>query len=367
MQRDMDNIRAKITRMMELAVQALNDALTAVVQGNRPMAYRVILRDQFIDQLEKELDRLCLEFLVRQQPVAAHLRFVYAAIKLNQELERIGDYAESVARQALKLVPPPLPHIVADRVREISKISIPMLQDAVRAFLTQDLELAEQTMQAEITVDNLRTTINKELIHLREGNQLPLEALLALLTIVRRYERVSDQAKNICEEVVYLCTGEYAKHQGVEQFRVLFLDEDNATLSQMAEGVGNALGQTKFVFSSAGTEIKPVNERVVEFLGDKGIDISMQRPKALSQVPHLDSYQVVVVFHPRLKPLLRPFAPKAVVLDWSPVAEEIGPGSQGNFEKVYEYLDLHVRDLVQAILGYSLEPENEHEIEPQTH
>src|SRR2546425_10500922 len=96
--------------MAGLAERSLRSSLQALVERNRQLAYAIILRDQYIDEMEKEIDRLCLEFLVRQQPVALHLRFAYATIKINLELERIGDYAESIARQVLKisaLEPPP--------------------------------------------------------------------------------------------------------------------------------------------------------------------------------------------------------------------------------------------------------------------
>src|SRR5260221_12303441 len=103
LQRDVKLIRRKVLEMSALAVRALKGSLEALVERNRQLAYSVILRDQYIDELEKELDRLCLEFLVRQQPAAGHLRFAYATIKINLELERIGDYAESIARQVLKV------------------------------------------------------------------------------------------------------------------------------------------------------------------------------------------------------------------------------------------------------------------------
>ena len=98
LQRDISLIRSKIAEMSALDQQALKRSLDALINNNRQEAYSVILRDQRIDELEKEIDRLCLEFLVRQQPVAGPLRFAYVTIKINQELERIGDYCESVAR-----------------------------------------------------------------------------------------------------------------------------------------------------------------------------------------------------------------------------------------------------------------------------
>src|SRR6266540_5798420 len=104
LQRDIDRIRGKVTEMAAFGERALRDCLKALQEGNRQLAYTVILRDQKIDELEKEVDQLCLAFLVRQQPVAGPLRFAYATIRINLELERVGDYAESIARQVLKLI-----------------------------------------------------------------------------------------------------------------------------------------------------------------------------------------------------------------------------------------------------------------------
>ena len=103
LQRDIERIHAKLAEMAHLAGRALDGALRAFIECDRQVAYAVILRDRRIDELERELDRLCLEFLVRQQPAAKHLRFVYSTIKINLELERVGDYAESIARQIIKL------------------------------------------------------------------------------------------------------------------------------------------------------------------------------------------------------------------------------------------------------------------------
>jgi phosphate transport system protein len=103
LERDASRIRRKMQEMASLCGMALEGCLKALAERNRQLAYSVIIRDQRIDELEKEIDRLCLEFIVRQQPVAGTLRFVYATIKVNSELERVGDYAESMARQILQL------------------------------------------------------------------------------------------------------------------------------------------------------------------------------------------------------------------------------------------------------------------------
>src|SRR2546425_10493407 len=118
--------------MAGLSEHALIDCMKALEEKNRVLAYSIILRDQRIDELEKEVDRLCLEFLVRQQPVAGPLRFAYGTIRVNLELERVGDYAESIARQSLKLMPQNIP-LPMERLEERANPSIPMLPHAVNA------------------------------------------------------------------------------------------------------------------------------------------------------------------------------------------------------------------------------------------
>lgn len=109
LEQDIQKIRDEVRAMSAIAEQSLRDCARAFVENDRQLAYAVILRDQHIDEKEKAIDQLCLRFLVRQQPAGSHLRLAYSTIKINLELERVGDYAESVARQVVKLdkFPPP--------------------------------------------------------------------------------------------------------------------------------------------------------------------------------------------------------------------------------------------------------------------
>ena len=207
LQQDLELIRQKVIEMGELAEQAILDSIRAAVERDRQLAFAVILRDQFIDEAEKQLDRLCLAFLVKHQPAASLLRFAYATIKVNLELERVGDYAEAIARQALKLtqVEDSLP---SDRLQQVAGLAIPMLHDAVRAFVNQDAELARRTIETDEAVDLLRDKLTEDLTTLYREGSLPFDALNPLVMIARRLERVSDQARNISMETLYLCTGE---------------------------------------------------------------------------------------------------------------------------------------------------------------
>jgi len=285
------------------------------VERNGQLAYAVILQDQYIDELETELDRLCLEFLVRQQPAGAYLRFVYTAIKLNSDLERIGDYAESIARQAL-LVSRLEIHPPYEKFTELANLALHMFHDTVQAFLNHDADLAKRTMAIEERANGLRNEINAELMQLERAGKLPVEALTPLMTIARRFERVTDQAKNICEEVLYMLTGEFVRHPGTEAFRLLFVDSSNAGLSQMAEAISNSLGAAHFVFSSAGIVPQAMDAQTVQFLAGKGVDISRQTAKSLDQVPNLGHYQIVVALSPEGQKAFPPPPTKTVCLTW---------------------------------------------------
>jgi len=121
-------IRNKVAEMGAFTENALKVSLRALAEGNRQLAYSVILRDQYLDERETELNQLCLEFLVRHQPVAGQLRFVFTAIQINKELERIGDYAESIARQVLAVSAlEPQPPCV--RFTELGNLSVGSVAD----------------------------------------------------------------------------------------------------------------------------------------------------------------------------------------------------------------------------------------------
>jgi len=354
LQRGIDLIRGKVIEMGNLAERALQGALQALVERNRQLAYSVILRDQYIDELEKELDRLCLEFLVRQQPVGAHLRFVFAAIKINNELERIGDYAESMARHFLRITAlEPQPDYA--KYVEIANLAIPMLRNAIKSFVEQNSELARATTALEDKVDTIRNDIHSDLVRLREEGKLPLEMLAPLMIIASRFERVADQSCNICEEVLYMCTGEYIKHKGGEVFRVLFVDDGNSCVSQMAEGIASALNEPKFVFSSAGVAPRPLEARAVRFMMDKDINISRQTSKYLNQIPNLDHYQVIIALSKEAHVAFPPPPTKTVSIEWDvddPSKQE-GPldNVRPAYEKTFQFLETHIRDIVEAILG----------------
>ena len=354
MQRDIDRLRGKVSDMATLAADALEAVLRAFAKRDRQLAYTVILRDRRIDELEDEIDRLCLEFIVRQQPVAKHLRFAYIAIKINQHIEHIGDYAESIARQVLKISSIGCEVPIAS-FEKIAALSIPMLHDAVRAFTTEDADLARRIMGIEEEVDGMKAEINAELFQMRQDDQLPLKALTPLMTIARRFERVADHAKSICEEVIYMTTGEHTRHPGGKVWRMVFVDNDNSCISQMAEAIGNSLAHSSFVFASAGLTAGTIDPGLVEFLLGKGIDISRAAAHGVEQVPNVEYAQILVALTKEAKRAF-PAARKAVWLDWTGLVDPAGAGlsaaeKQAAYEAAYQYLHQNISDLCKAVLA----------------
>jgi phosphate transport system protein len=359
LERDIERIRQHVREMSALAERALRDCVEALRDGDRQRAYAVILRDQYIDEKEKEIDRLCLEFLVRQQPVGVHLRLAYATIKINLELERVGDYAESVARQLLRLgeTPPPTP--VRDRIIEMADLAIPMLHDAIDAFVRQDPTLAKGVILVEPAVDALLGRLHGDLLEALRQQTVSPEMLEPLVNIGRRFERVADQARNVCMETLYMCTGEYAKHPGADTFRILFVGEHNACRSQMAEAIAQSLGQPKFIFSSAGVDPQAVDARTLAFMKEKGLDVSRMVPKAINQVPNLDHYQVIVGVAKEAQQAFPRSPRKTVYVDWSVEDPSRVQGSaeeiRAAYESAFQFLSSHVRDLVGAVVGIRIE------------
>ena len=352
LQDDLDEIRQKVVEMGELAETAVRGSIRSVLGRDRQMAYAVILRDSFIDEAEKQLDRLCLRFLVRHQPVAGPLRFAYASIRVNLELERVGDYAEAIAREALRLsrIETPLP---LERLQQIADLAASMLHDAIQSFVRQDATLATQTIETDEAVDLMRDQLAANVTRDYRQGDLPFEALYPMMNVIRRLERVSDQARNIGMETLYLVTGETARHRGSAILHVLFVDERSSCRSLMAEAIGQSLKEPGFEFGSAGLEPVPVERPTVSFMATKGIDVSRMVPRAITDVVNLEHQDVIVLLAPEAKRAFPRRPRKAVLLDW-PVEDPSRvtgsePDVRAAYEKAYAFLSGQIHELVSAV------------------
>ena len=351
-QEDLEEIRLKVVEMGALAEKAVGASIRAVLDRDRRGAFAVILRDRYIDEAEKQLDRLCLRFLVRHQPAASLLRFAYASIKVNLELERVGDYAEAIAHEALRLsaIDAPL-HL--DRLHQIVNLAESMLHDSIQSFVNQDPVLARKIIESDEAVDLLRDKLTTDIMGTFQDGSLPFEALYPLIMVIRRLERVSDQARNISMEALYFSTGEIAKHPRSAALRVLFVDERNSCRSVMAECIGTSLGEPGFVFSSVGIDPQPIEPTTAKFMAKKGFDVSRAVPRALTEIENVEHQDVIVLLAPEVKRAFPRHPRRAVLLEWPIEDPSLVTGSeaqvQAAYEKAYTFIESQIRDLMSAI------------------
>ncbi len=350
MQHEIGRIHASVRQMGRLCETAIRLALRALRDRDRQAAFSAILRDQRIDEMEVEIDRLCLEFLVRQQPAGGPLRMVYGTIRITLELERIGDYAESIARHALKLLGEES-DLPTARYEEMADLTLQMVRDAIEAYLSQDEELAKRTIAAEDAADDMKRRLNRDLVRMFREQRLPFEVLDALMMITRRFERISDQARNICLEVLYMRTGREVRHPQSGRYRVLFVDSGNSCRSLMAEAMGRSLGVDRFTFAAASVDPTPLSPATAAFLAGRGVATDGLLPVSLTQAEDLDSYSVIVALDATARAALPRTLRKAVVMEWMIADPTASPQDPEAHEAAWTDLRRHIEDLVDAILG----------------
>lgn len=209
--RELDTLRKRICFLMALVEDNLALAVQAVQTRNEDMAQQVIRRDAEIDSTEVAVEEECLKLLALYQPVAVDLRFVIAVLKLNNDLERIGDLAVNIAKRAIFLSRLPVVSVPFD-FDTMAKKSAQMLRKSLDALLEGDASMALEVCAMDDEVDainsgmyaRVKTSIKKYPEH--------LDALINLLSVSKNIERVADHATNIAEDVIYLVEGRIIRH-----------------------------------------------------------------------------------------------------------------------------------------------------------
>ncbi len=352
-ERDIEGLRSRLRKMADMVLAQLKDAVTAFAGNNRSLAYMVVLRDHSIDVMESHIDRLCQEFLVRHMPVSEQLRFAVACAKVNSELERIGDYAESIARRAVAISSCGDIEYREPIVR-MSEAAFEMLSCAVGAFLDRNPEEALRTLELDRDVDRMNATLFHELAQPDHGPR-DLEVRFGLLGLVNRLERVADRACNIAEEAVYVARGQVLRHLPRSDMRVLFLCENNACRSQMAEGIARFIAPQHFLFRSAGTDPTSVDPRSVAFLAKQGIDISRHQAKGLATVGPIEDFNIVVTLSHGAEEAVPQVPFQVVQLNWELRDPSTVTGGDEEIEQAYrdafEDLSQRIRELTEALVG----------------
>ncbi len=206
--RQLEELKAQLTKMGELCEVAINKATKAIKNGDVDQAKKVRKADRAIDSMEKDIEALCMKMLLEQQPVARDLRQVSAALKIITDMERIGDQTSDIAEIVISENFAGEVQLQVESLTEMAEAAGKMVKDSVRAYVNQDIALSRKVIEADDVVDLLFLENKKHLIkYLSEDKGKHGERALDLVMVAKYLERIADHATNIAEWVEYSVTG----------------------------------------------------------------------------------------------------------------------------------------------------------------
>jgi len=210
-QQELGKLKEQLLKMGGLAERAISNAIDALVKRDTPLAERTIGEDEKINKMELLIDEWCLKLLALHQPLAADLRFITSAMRINVELERIGDLAVNIAERVVSLNQEPQlkPYIDIPRMAEITKN---MVKDVLDAFVNGDAELARGVCERDDQVDALNDQVFRELITYMLADPKTITRAVHLIIVSRYLERIADHATNIAEGVIFMVKALVIKH-----------------------------------------------------------------------------------------------------------------------------------------------------------
>jgi len=208
---ELDHLKTKLLEMSSLVEAAIQRSISAVTQKDRTAADEVFRNEARINAIEVEIDEFAINLLALHQPMAADLRLIVAALKINTDLERMGDLSVSIAQRARSLMEEPVIKPMID-IPHIAGLVQSMVRKSLDAFVTRDADLARSVLASDDAVDSLRTATYHELVSYMERDPENIKAALDLLAITRNLERLADHSTNIAEDVLFLVKGIDVRH-----------------------------------------------------------------------------------------------------------------------------------------------------------
>ena len=245
LENDLNEIRGRVEKQAERVETAVANAIHALQTGNKKLAYATILNDLPINRTMREIDTICHKFIAVHLPSGSHLRLLSSVIRVNVELERIGDYAVTIARESAQLSKPPEGTMARELDRMASETML-MLRQSIRAFSDLNAEMGRSTkLLADQMESNLDSIYTEMMTNQDRGK---VKDVLAVFVVFTQLKRVADQAKNLCEDAIFAVTGE---QKAPKVYKILFLDEDNSK-SRMAEAIARRNYPESGEYTSAG-------------------------------------------------------------------------------------------------------------------
>ena len=212
LQQEIENLKKKLLALVATAKDAVEKAVKSVDERDAALAQAVVDGDFDIDRAEVDLEESCLKILALHQPVATNLRVIVSVMKMNNDIERIGDLAVNIAERALFLCGQSPVEAPSD-LAEMRAKALAMLPRSLDALVRLDANCAREVRAADDEVDDINRKLFKEFAAAVRRNPDHVESLLSYLSVGRHLERIADYATNIAEDVIYLMEGEIVRHR----------------------------------------------------------------------------------------------------------------------------------------------------------
>ena len=342
LEEDLERIRAHVRQMGEAVKSAVQNAVRAVISRDEELATETIIGDLPINRRYRALDHRCHVFVARHLPSARHLRLVSAVLRLSKTLERIGDYAETISRAALQLTDKPTERLQED-IELMTRHSVKVLEQSLQAFDDSDEQLARDTLvlagQYGTTFDRVFSDLIKE----GEARTRPIADLFSLMAIFNRLERVIHQAKNICDQTLFVVTG---KTKDEKTFDILFVDNRNAGASLLAERYARKAYRDSGSFQSAGWGVvDAVDPAYLAFAEDKGLYLGDAVPRRFdASIDGLRDFDFIIDLTGSARDHIPKIPFHTTLLSW-PLENRADP------ESVYKQLAARIGALMERLRG----------------
>ncbi|HOK03958.1 MAG TPA: phosphate signaling complex protein PhoU [Victivallales bacterium] len=210
--REIEKIKKMLVHLATIVEENVRKSVLSVSSRNEDLARKIITADDIVDKLEVELEEECLKVLALHQPLAADLRYVIACLKINNDLERIGDLAVNIAQRAIAIAENKEDKVPIDFSAIMEKTQ-QMLSLAIEATIELNPTIANQVCVMEKEIDEFNKEIHNEIIKLIKDKPKKTKYFLHILGVSRQLERIADYATNICEDVIYMIEGKIIRHQ----------------------------------------------------------------------------------------------------------------------------------------------------------
>ncbi|MCF7818792.1 MAG: phosphate signaling complex protein PhoU [Kiritimatiellales bacterium] len=215
LEKELERLKKMIYTLGTRVDESLELAVKSILEKDVELAQRVIADDRVIDDMEVEVEEECLKVLALHQPVAIDLRFIVAVLKLNSDLERIGDLAADIAKNGITVTRLPKPKIPID-LHQMSYLVKTIVHKSLDALVHIDAYLAREVIRDDREINSMKAEMKAEIIQAIQREPEHAESLTTLLVISNRLERIGDHSTNIAEDVIYMIEAEIVRHQGGE-------------------------------------------------------------------------------------------------------------------------------------------------------